>query len=56
MKMHLKNILNHLKANDEETLEVTEYFEDKVISFSEVRAYLDQLRIQSAGQIGLAQK
>lgn len=56
MKMHLKNILNHLKASDKETLEVTQYFEDKVISFSEVRAYLDQLRIQSTGQIGLAQK
>ena len=44
MKMHLMNILNHLEANEPERDQVRQYFEDKVISFKEVREYLGKLR------------
>lgn len=44
MKMHLMNILNHLEASDAEREQVRKYFEDKVISFKEVRDYLGKLR------------
>lgn len=40
MKMHLQNILNHLGALPEQYGIVAAYFEDKVISFSAVRDYL----------------
>jgi hydroxymethylglutaryl-CoA reductase len=40
MKMHLINILNHLKANDEQMKLCVEHFNDKIVSFSEVRAFL----------------
>ena len=44
MKMHLMNILNHLKANAEETQQAQVYFEQEVISFNAVRDYLGHLR------------
>jgi len=44
MKMHLMNILNHLQASDEESKSAIGYFEDKTISFSGVRDYLDTIR------------
>lgn len=44
MKMHLMNILNHLQASDEESKSAVGYFEDKTISFSGVRDYLDTIR------------
>lgn len=44
MKMHLLNILNQLEASEQEVLQVKEYFQNKVISFSEVATYLQSLR------------
>jgi hydroxymethylglutaryl-CoA reductase len=44
MKMHLANILQHLKANDAETKSAKEYFLDKKVSFNAVRKHLDELR------------
>ncbi|MBL6991394.1 MAG: hydroxymethylglutaryl-CoA reductase [Bacteriovoracaceae bacterium] len=43
MKMHLINILNHLNANELERAKVQEYFQDKVISYTSVREYLETL-------------
>lgn len=48
MRMHLMNILNHLGAHDSEIASVSEYFKDKVVSFSAVRDYLDVLRTPSS--------
>jgi hydroxymethylglutaryl-CoA reductase len=45
MKMHLMNILNHLKANAEEIAEVIAHFEDKVVSFTAVRDFVGTLRV-----------
>ena len=44
MKMHLKNILNHLGATAGEMEDVIEHFEERVVSFKSVREYLDFLR------------
>jgi hydroxymethylglutaryl-CoA reductase len=44
MKMHLTNIISELKANLEEAKQIETYFNDKVISVSEVRNYLHKLR------------
>ena len=44
MKMHLKNILNHLGATTGEMEDVIEHFEERVVSFKAVREYLDLLR------------
>jgi hydroxymethylglutaryl-CoA reductase len=44
MKMHLQNILNHLEATDEEATKTVEYFEDKPISFTAVRTYINTIR------------
>jgi hydroxymethylglutaryl-CoA reductase len=44
MKMHLQNILNQMKATDEESEKALAYFDDRVISFAGVRAYLSELR------------
>lgn len=44
MKMHLANILQHLKASVEETSLAKEYFFDKKVSFNSVRNYLETLR------------
>ncbi len=47
MRMHLMNILQHLGAAESETAAACAWFADKVVSFSSVRDYLQQLR-QSA--------
>jgi len=44
MKMHLKNILNQLKATEQETYKALDYFKQKVVSFSAVRSFIDTLR------------
>ena len=44
MKMHLQNILNHLKATPEEQEKATTFFADKVVSFTAVRDYIKQSR------------
>ncbi|MCO5231844.1 MAG: hydroxymethylglutaryl-CoA reductase, degradative [Chitinophagales bacterium] len=44
MKMHLLNILNHLEASDDEKHYALEYFRDKIVSFTNVRVMLDQVR------------
>lgn len=44
MKMHLLNILNQVGATKEERLQVKQYFEDKVVSHSDVVKYFCQLR------------
>jgi len=44
MKMHLTNILRHFGANDLEIQLAATYFTDKTVSFSNVRAYLADLR------------
>ena len=48
MKMHLLNITNHLAATPAETEQTVSYFEDKTVTFSAVRAYLDDLRTKAA--------
>ncbi len=44
MKMHLKNILHHLNARNGEREATEAYFMDKVVSFNEVRIFLEALR------------
>lgn len=44
MKMHMMNILNHLKASDKESASAIKYFEDKTVSFAGVRDYINELR------------
>ena len=44
MKMHLLNILTHFGASNEEVLAAKAHFQDKLVSFSNVRNYLQQLR------------
>ncbi len=44
MKMHLMNILIHMKASEEETQEAVHFFENKTISFNSVREFLHQKR------------
>ena len=44
MKMHMQNILNHLGANDMEAKQALIYFEDKPISFTAVRTYINTIR------------
>jgi hydroxymethylglutaryl-CoA reductase len=44
MKMHLSNILNQLQATEKEFKLAMEYFTNKLVSFSNVREYLDKLR------------
>lgn len=46
MKMHLLNILNQFMATEDEIILSKKYFEDKVVSFSDVRNYLETLRIK----------
>ncbi len=47
MKMHLMNILNHLNSSPQEIEKTCHYFENKVVSFSAVRDYVDGLRVNS---------
>jgi len=44
MKMHLSNILNQLQATEKEFILAMEHFTNKLVSFSNVREYLDKLR------------
>ena len=44
MKMHMMNILNHLKASETESEKAIKFFEDKTVSFAGVRDYIDDLR------------
>lgn len=43
MKMHLLNILNQLKATDNQKHKAVHYFEDKIVSFSAVRSFLSTI-------------
>jgi hydroxymethylglutaryl-CoA reductase len=45
MKMHLSNILNHFNCTDGEAEKVHAHFEDKTVSFSGVREYVEQIRV-----------
>ncbi|MEM9819968.1 MAG: hydroxymethylglutaryl-CoA reductase, degradative [Bacteroidota bacterium] len=47
MKMHLLNILNHLKADRQEIETAGQYFDDKVVSFTAVEKFLAQYRKSS---------
>ena len=44
MKMHLNNILNQLKATEEEKKQAREYFKDKTVSYAAVEQFLDSLK------------
>ena len=44
MKMHLLNIMNHLHATQKEKDYALIYFKDKIVSFTNVRVMLEQLR------------
>ena len=44
MKMHLNNILNQLKASDEEQRQAMEYFKDKTVSYAAVEQFLKSIR------------
>ena len=44
MKLHLTNILNQLDATEEEQEKVSDFFEEKIVSYSLVREQLDLLR------------
>ena len=47
MKMHLRNILNQIKATEEEIEGAMVYFSDKIISFKDVREYIATLRTKN---------
>jgi hydroxymethylglutaryl-CoA reductase len=44
MRMHLHNMLLRLEASENETTQAIKYFEDKTVSFPELRKFIDQLR------------
>jgi len=44
MKMHLKNILNHLEASEREVKEAITHFHDKIVSFTAVRDFIQLYR------------
>ena len=44
MKMHLTNILASMQATDEEVAKAKNYFEEKLVSVSAVREFLDKVR------------
>lgn len=44
MKMHLNNILNQLKATEDEKTKARDFFKDKTVSFAGVEQYLESLR------------
>lgn len=48
MKMHLTNILNHLGASPEEAAAAQHYFQAQTVSFSSVRAFLEEQRVSPA--------
>ncbi len=43
MKMHLMNILQFLSANDYQKEETVKYFQDRIVSFTAVRQFLDSI-------------
>lgn len=45
MKMHLTNILNHLGASEEEAAAAQHFFQAQTVSFSSVRAFLEEFRV-----------
>jgi hydroxymethylglutaryl-CoA reductase len=45
MKMHLSNILNHFNSTETEAEKAQVYFQDKTVSFSNVRDYIEKNRI-----------
>jgi hydroxymethylglutaryl-CoA reductase len=47
MKMHLLNILNHLKASQEEVDLALDFFNNKAVSFTAVRSFLNNQRPES---------
>jgi len=47
MRMHLHNMLLRLEANEEECARALEYFQDKKVSFQELRKFLAQIRSSS---------
>lgn len=49
MRMHLHNMLLRLEATEEETKKVVEYFQDKTVSFQDLRNYLGEIRKVSVG-------
>lgn len=44
MRMHLHNMLLRLEATEKESEQALKYFEDKTVSFPELRKYMEQLR------------
>jgi hydroxymethylglutaryl-CoA reductase len=44
MKMHLQNILNSLKANEEEIHKIVQLFKNETVSYSLVREKLEEIR------------
>lgn len=48
MKMHLFNILKHLNANEKERNYALTYFKDKVVSFTNVREMLSEVRSEKS--------
>lgn len=44
MRMHLHNMLLRLDATEEESVHALTYFEDKTVSFPELRKYIEQMR------------
>lgn len=44
MKMHLSNILSHFNCSETEEIQTRQYFEDKTVSFSAVRDYVELIR------------
>ncbi|MFK8058953.1 MAG: hydroxymethylglutaryl-CoA reductase, degradative [Polaribacter sp.] len=44
MKMHLQNILNQLGANEQEKIEITNYFDTRTVSHSAVVTKFEELR------------
>jgi hydroxymethylglutaryl-CoA reductase len=44
MKMHLTNILNHLSATEGEVKAAQNHFDNKTVSYTSVRAFLENLR------------
>jgi hydroxymethylglutaryl-CoA reductase len=49
MKMHLTNVLNHLGATEEEAAAAQHFFQNQTVSFSGVRAFLEEKRAAGVG-------
>ena len=50
MKLHLQNILVHMKSDEKEVSLAKDFFEDKIVSFIAVRSFLDNIRNDSSLQ------